>query len=75
LNIFDNSRLNQLDDVASKPVLIEDDVWIGFGAAVLKGVTVGRGAVVAARSVVTKDVPPYSVVAGNPAHPIGASLP
>lgn len=48
-------------------VLIEDDVWIGHGAIILSGVTVGRGAVVAAGAVVTKDVPRYSIVAGNPA--------
>lgn len=48
-------------------VVIENDVWICFGATVLSGVTIGNGAVVAANSVVTKDVPPYAVVAGNPA--------
>ena len=42
-------------------------MWIGFGAVVLTGVTIGRGAVVAAGSVVTRDVPPYAIVAGNPA--------
>lgn len=49
------------------PVVIEDNVWIGEFSMVLKGVTVGEGSVVAAHSVVTKDVPPYSIVAGNPA--------
>lgn len=49
------------------PVVIEDDVWIGFKSSILKGVTIGRGAVVAACSVVTKDVPAYTLVAGNPA--------
>lgn len=52
---------------ASKPVVIEDNVWIGEYAAILKGVTVGKGSIVAAHAVVTKDVPPYSIVAGNPA--------
>lgn len=51
----------------SKPVIIADNVWIGHNAMILKGVTVGEGAIVAAGSVVTKDVPPHSVVAGNPA--------
>lgn len=46
---------------------IAHDVWIGHGAFILPGVTIGTGAVVAARSVVTKDVPPYALVAGNPA--------
>lgn len=49
------------------PVAIGDRVWIGARATVLKGVTVGDGAVVAAGSVVTKDVPPRALVAGNPA--------
>lgn len=49
---------------------IENDVWIGFGSIILSGVTIGRGSIVAAGSVVTKDVPPYSIVAGNPAHTI-----
>lgn len=48
-------------------IRIEDDTWIGFGAVILSGVTVGRGAIVAAGSVVTKDVPPYAIVGGNPA--------
>ena len=46
---------------------IGNDVWIGSGAMILSGVTIGDGAVVAARAVVTKDVPPYAIVAGNPA--------
>lgn len=49
------------------PVTIEDDVWIGTGAIILKGVTVGRGSIVAAGSVVNKSVPEYSIVAGVPA--------
>jgi acetyltransferase-like isoleucine patch superfamily enzyme/glycosyltransferase involved in cell wall biosynthesis len=48
-------------------IVIKDDVWIGFGASVLSGVTVGQGAIIAAHAVVAKDVPPYSIVAGNPA--------
>lgn len=50
-----------------RPVKICHGAWVGFDAMILKGVTVGEYAVVAARSVVTKDVPPYAVVAGNPA--------
>jgi galactoside O-acetyltransferase len=49
------------------PVTIADKVWIGFGAAIAKGVTVGEGAVVAARAMVTRDVQPWTLVAGNPA--------
>jgi acetyltransferase-like isoleucine patch superfamily enzyme len=55
------------DHVNIAPVTIRRRVWIGFNASVLKGVTIGEGAVVAAGSVVTKDVPAYCVVAGNPA--------
>jgi virginiamycin A acetyltransferase len=52
-------------------LVIADDVWIGYGAIVLTGVTVERGAVVAAGAVVTRDVPAYAVVAGNPARVVG----
>lgn len=51
----------------SAPIVIEDNVWIGEYAAVLKGVTIGEGAIVASHAVVTEDVPPYTIVAGNPA--------
>jgi galactoside O-acetyltransferase len=53
--------------VASAPITICDRAWIGFDAVILKGVTIGEGAVVGARSVVARDVEPYTVVAGNPA--------
>ena len=55
------------NDVSVRAVVIGDKVWIGFGASILKGVTVGEGAVVGAKAVVTRDVAPYTVVAGNPA--------
>jgi acetyltransferase-like isoleucine patch superfamily enzyme len=54
-------------EVNIKPIKIFDKVWIGFNSIILKGLTIGEGAVVAAGSVVTKDVPPYTIVAGNPA--------
>lgn len=57
-------------EIGTSPVIIEDDVWIGAKATVLKGVTVARGAVVAAGSVVTKNVAPFTLVAGNPARVI-----
>jgi len=57
--------------ITEAPVVIEDDVWIGSGAIVLPGTRVGRGAVVAAGAVVSRDVPAMSVVAGVPAKPIG----
>jgi acetyltransferase-like isoleucine patch superfamily enzyme len=51
--------------------VIEDDVWIGYGSIVLTGLTIGRGSVIAAGSVVTRDIPPYSIAAGVPARVIG----
>lgn len=54
----------------AEPVVIEDDVWIGMRAILLPGVTVGRGSIVGAGAVVTKDVPAYSIVGGNPARVI-----
>jgi galactoside O-acetyltransferase len=53
--------------VATAPITIEDKAWLGFEVVVMKGVTIGEGAVVGARSVVTHDVPAWTVVAGNPA--------
>jgi acetyltransferase-like isoleucine patch superfamily enzyme len=50
-----------------RPIVIEDDVWIGTGSIILPGVTIGRGAVVGAGSVVMRNVPPMSVARGNPA--------
>ena len=49
------------------PIHIEDSVWISYNCCILKGITIGKGAIVAAGSVVTKDVPPFTIVAGNPA--------
>jgi maltose O-acetyltransferase len=57
-------------DIQSKSIIIEDDVWIGFNSTILKGVKIGKGSIVAACSVVTKDVPEFVIVAGNPARVI-----
>ncbi|MFZ5572828.1 MAG: acyltransferase [Thermodesulfobacteriota bacterium] len=54
-------------DMQSAPVVIGSDAWIGFNSIILKGVTIGKGAIVAAGSVVTKNVPEFAIVAGNPA--------
>ena len=51
-------------------IIIGNDVWIGYEAVILSGVTVGDGAIIGARAVVTKDVPPYTIVGGVPARPI-----
>jgi acetyltransferase-like isoleucine patch superfamily enzyme len=53
-------------DLKEKKILIEDDVWIGFNSIILKGVKIGRGAIIGAGSVVTKDVEPWTVNVGNP---------
>ena len=53
--------------VMKKKIVLEDDVWIGANAVIIQGVTVGTGSIVGAGAVVTKDVPPYTVVGGTPA--------
>lgn len=52
-------------------VVVEQDVWIGYGAMVMSGVRIGRGAIVAAGAIVTRDVPPYAIVGGVPAKQVG----
>ena len=75
-NIYDNDvhvldaakrRIRFGNLVESAPIILEDDVWLGINATILKGVTLHRGAVVGAGAVVTESVPPFTVVAGNPA--------
>ena len=56
-------------------IVIGNDVWIGYDAVILAGVTVGDGAVIGARAMVTKDVPPYTIVGGVPARPIRKRFP
>lgn len=63
---FAKKLLNQEEPYTSKgPIIIEDDVWIGYGATILSGVKIGKGAIIGAKSVVHKDVPPYAIYAGN----------
>ncbi|MRS03355.1 hypothetical protein EG832_09060 [bacterium] len=62
--MFDVHEKRPKDD---QPVFIEDDVWVGAGAIILKGVTIGRGSIIAAGAVVTHSVKPYSITGGVPA--------
>ncbi|MGM4912862.1 acyltransferase [Rhizobium sp. 768_B6_N1_8] len=64
------AQLKNWDIVEKRPIVIRDKAWLGMNVTVLKGVTIGEGAVVAAGSVVTKDVPDWTLVAGNPARQI-----
>ena len=57
----------QESNIQTAPIIIEDHAWLSFNVIVLKGVTIGKGAIIAAGSVVTKDVPAFTMVAGNPA--------
>lgn len=70
LTLGHDPRSAHFDDTGG-PVKIGDRVWIGYRALILPGVEIGEGAVVGAGAVVTKDVPPYTIVAGNPAVKIG----
>lgn len=58
--------LNLQISLNEKDIVIEDDVWIGFNSTILKGVKIGKGAIIGSNTVVTKDVPEYSVLVGNP---------
>lgn len=57
----------EIDSFGKGNIIVEDDVWFGFGSTILSGVHIGQGAVIAAGALVTKDVPPYAVVGGVPA--------
>lgn len=64
----DGAWVVQEDNLVERgPVLVGSDVWVGFEAVIMAGVTIGHGAVVGARALVSRDVEPYSIVAGNPA--------
>lgn len=53
------------ESLSKGPIIIEDDVWIGYGVTILSGVTIGQGAIVGAGSIVTKDIPPYAIYANG----------
>lgn len=57
---------------ARNPIVLKQDVWLGYGVTVLDGVTIGEGSVIGARSVVTRDIPPYSVAVGTPCRRVNA---
>lgn len=72
-HVFDRTDITMKEQgVKVQFVKIEDDCWIAANSIILAGVTVGKGSVIAAGSVVTKDIPPYSIVAGVPAKVIGS---
>lgn len=67
INPYERIIISNANDIKHKPVQIDDYVWIGANAMILKGVHIGRGAVIGAGAVVTKDVPELTIYAGNPA--------
>lgn len=71
---YDGHYIESLDYRTAKPITIGTNVWIGYRAMILKGVTIGDGAIVAANAVVTKDVPSHAIVAGNPAKIIRTNI-
>ena len=66
-NFGDSEKRIDQQGISTKEVVLEDDIWVGANAVILPGVTIGKHAVVAAGAIVTKDVPPHSLVAGVPA--------
>lgn len=66
-NFDDSEKCIDQQGISTKEVVLEDDIWVGANAVILPGVTIGTHAVVAAGAIVTKDVPPHSLVAGVPA--------
>lgn len=71
-DLFERGIELDFSNVSVEPIVIEDDAWIGAKSTILKGVRIGRGAVVAANTLVTSDVEPYTLVAGNPARVLRA---
>jgi len=64
---FDNAANRTKTEGGAEPIIIEDDVWIGINCIILGGVTIGKGSIVAAGSVVTKNIPEFVIAGGNPA--------
>lgn len=65
---FKSYFMNGIDAISKGDIIVDDDVWIGYGAIILSGVHISQGAIIAAGAVVTKDVPPYAIVGGVPAN-------
>ena len=65
INIVTKGSFEFVEDLRGKEIIIEDDVWIGFNATILKGVRIGKGAIVGANAIITKDVPPYAVIVSD----------
>lgn len=62
-NIFSKNAIQE--SITKGKIIVGDDVWIGYGSTILSGVTIGKGAIIGANSIVTKDIPPYAIYAGN----------
>lgn len=62
---FKNKLLNELETKTKGEIIVEDDVWIGYDSLILSGVRIGQGAIIGARSVVSKNIPPYAIFAGD----------
>ena len=60
-------KRSPVDAISKGPIVVSDEVWIGTDAKIFSGITIGKGAIIAAGAIVTKDVPPYAIVGGNPA--------
>ena len=67
LDFKKNGHPKEIGSVQASPITIDDHVWIGFNATILKGVSIGRGAIIAAGTIIVKDVPPFVMMGGNPA--------
>lgn len=67
MDLLKNGHWKDKGSILTAPIIIKDYAWISFNATILKGVTIGEGAIVAANAVVVKDVPDYTLVVGNPA--------
>jgi acetyltransferase-like isoleucine patch superfamily enzyme len=67
LHVFSTSTFQKGVDLREDEVIIEDDSWIGFNSTIMKGVRIGKGAIIGACTLITEDVPPFAVVVGNPA--------